>query len=333
MRFAHKLDENGFTLIEIVMVLVLLGILSAVAVPKYFDLQEEADAKTCRYNRSVALESIYTQFAVAKIDGKEPYDSSSTKSASEWAQTVVDQLATDSGKPLCPADGTITAKALSATEFSVTCSKHSESSDDNGSNGGKTSINSENAKLIADWLFKNYQLSGDSWSDTDYLKDLDSFFSNTYRQDLVLNSEVEGDDPLARAMSEVISDQLAKAGYDTDNIVWSLARVDNQLCDSSGNPVDNQHQSDYDQAKNNLHWASTLVLTVVDKKDMANGTSEMVNGTQYSMRFHYGSKKLTDGQDKLIDKDKTEALVTGSVSATLKKTQDGAYRLESVQKK
>lgn len=31
-------SAQGFTLIEIVMVLVLLGILSAVAVPKYFDL-------------------------------------------------------------------------------------------------------------------------------------------------------------------------------------------------------------------------------------------------------------------------------------------------------
>ena len=35
--------QKGFTLIEIVMVLVLLGILAAVAVPKYFDLQEEAE--------------------------------------------------------------------------------------------------------------------------------------------------------------------------------------------------------------------------------------------------------------------------------------------------
>ena len=40
-----RFGQKGFTLIEIVMVLVLLGILAAVAVPKYFDVQEEAEKK------------------------------------------------------------------------------------------------------------------------------------------------------------------------------------------------------------------------------------------------------------------------------------------------
>lgn len=37
-------NEKGFTLIEIVMVIVLLGILAAIAIPRYLDLQTQANA-------------------------------------------------------------------------------------------------------------------------------------------------------------------------------------------------------------------------------------------------------------------------------------------------
>lgn len=38
------MNKKGFTLIELVMIIVILGILAAVAIPKYYDLQSDAQA-------------------------------------------------------------------------------------------------------------------------------------------------------------------------------------------------------------------------------------------------------------------------------------------------
>ena len=61
--------QSGFTLIEIVMVLVLLGILSAVAVPKYFDLQKQAELRAGQAAVAEAQARVNALFAEALLKG------------------------------------------------------------------------------------------------------------------------------------------------------------------------------------------------------------------------------------------------------------------------
>ena len=56
-----KRNQKGFTLIEIIAVLVILGILAAVAIPKYFDLQSDARGKALG-GALAALQSTATQY-------------------------------------------------------------------------------------------------------------------------------------------------------------------------------------------------------------------------------------------------------------------------------
>ncbi len=62
-------NEEGFTLIEIIAVLVILGILAAVAVPKYFDLQTKAREKAIYTAVSEMKVRVNQHFASQLLDG------------------------------------------------------------------------------------------------------------------------------------------------------------------------------------------------------------------------------------------------------------------------
>lgn len=66
------IDNAGFTLLEIIAVLVIMSILAVVAVPKYFDLQEQARQKAMGTGVAEAVGRINGYFAEQVLDSQDP---------------------------------------------------------------------------------------------------------------------------------------------------------------------------------------------------------------------------------------------------------------------
>jgi prepilin-type N-terminal cleavage/methylation domain-containing protein len=94
------LSEKGFTLVELVVIIVIAGILLAVAVPKFLDLSNGAKAAACKQNQAAIETAAAIGFADHAIDPAK--DNDYPTQAELVSEGYLDAL------PSCPGTGTIT---------------------------------------------------------------------------------------------------------------------------------------------------------------------------------------------------------------------------------
>ncbi len=105
-------NQKGFTLIELIMVIVILGILAAVAIPKFVDLSGNAETSACKANQAAIESAAAIKYAENAAGGNAAFP----------AAAALKDLFPGNTLPTCPGGGDAYTTTYNATTGTVSCS-------------------------------------------------------------------------------------------------------------------------------------------------------------------------------------------------------------------
>lgn len=106
--------SDGFTLIELIVVIAILGIIAAIAVPRLAGFKSRAEERVCAANRKT-VERLYSSFLLEN----------------EYGESAFNQFIIENFDEVCPVGGVITYE-----DEKVKCSLHEDASDEEDESPG-----------------------------------------------------------------------------------------------------------------------------------------------------------------------------------------------------
>ncbi len=109
-------NQNGFTLMELITVIIILGILAAISIPKYLDISDSAEASACKANQK-AIEAAIMMYYASQVAADPTYALAAART--EVITTNPASYFSGGALPSCAGTGTITVAADGSCSCSV----------------------------------------------------------------------------------------------------------------------------------------------------------------------------------------------------------------------